>query len=116
MATPRGVASRNTPAAGQAVAASPRHPGAAENGTANGHGQGQDQGFQAADRRFASLLAKGNAEALSGGPATASARGMRAGIPGPWEPVGGSSEGPPQQQQHQQYQGGMPQDDTAGQR
>ncbi|CAM9644225.1 unnamed protein product, partial [Scytosiphon promiscuus] len=87
-ATPRGVANRSTPAAGQVAAASPGHPNA---------------GGNAADRRFTSLLAKGNAEALSGGAATVSARGVRAGIPGPWEPVAGSSEGrpppPPQQQQ-----------------
>ncbi|CAM9358904.1 unnamed protein product, partial [Hapterophycus canaliculatus] len=112
--TTRGMASSSTPAAEPSVAASPHHPTAVENGATNDHGQGNDQGFQAADRRFASLLAKGNAEALSEGTATASGRGMRAGIPGPWEPVAGSSEGPPPQQQ--QYQGGMLQDDTAGQR
>lgn len=49
-----------------------------------------DQGFQEADRRFASLLAKGNAEAASGG---GTAGVVRAGVPGPWEPVAGPTDG-----------------------
>ncbi|CAM9790598.1 unnamed protein product, partial [Pylaiella littoralis] len=66
-----------------------------------GQSQSHNQGFQAADRRFASLLAKGNAEASSeGGRAP---RTLPAGIPGPWQPVAGPSEGA-------QYSGATPQD------
>ncbi|CAM9134472.1 unnamed protein product, partial [Ectocarpus sp. 8 AP-2014] len=65
----------------------------------------RDQGFQEADRRFASLLAKGNAEASSGG----GTAGVRAGIPGPWEPVAGPTEG-------QQYGRAAGHQDDPGQR
>eukprot|EP00903_Cladosiphon_okamuranus_P011963 g11236.t1 len=103
-ATPRRAAASsnpNTPA--RRSSAGP--PAAA----AAGYQQGQGQGFPAADRRFASLLAKGGADASSRAAAGEEARVLPAGIPGPWEPVAaGPGEG-------QQYSREVPPDDR-GQR
>eukprot|EP00752_Nemacystus_decipiens_P003025 g2805.t1 len=76
-----------SPAASAAAAAA-----AAAAASASGYQQGHGQGFQAADRRFASLLAKGSAEASSRGAGGGEARVLPAGIPGPWEPVAGPDE------------------------
>lgn len=83
---------------------------AARLSSAGSHQQGprRGQGFQAADRRFASLLAKGGTEEAATRGGGGEARGLPAGIPGPWEPVAGPGEG-------HQYSREVPQDDR-GQR
>jgi len=83
--------SSSTPPRGRASGGAPLAPSSARAAAAatgrqqQYHGQGQGHGFDAADRRFASLLARGAAEASRG--RGEEARALPAGIPGPWEPV-----------------------------
>ncbi|CAM9656930.1 unnamed protein product, partial [Ectocarpus fasciculatus] len=88
--TPSSTTSRGVAAAAAAVSGGTSPAGAGYQHPRSVPSGRRDQGFQEADRRFASLLAKGNAEASSGG---GTAGVVRAGIPGPWEPVAGPTEG-----------------------